>query len=64
MPRKAKKTYSPQKRLWIIMDALSGNLVFAMAEPPNEGDMYDNEVVYEYELRRKYEVKAEDSREG
>jgi hypothetical protein len=59
VPRKSRKTYSPKKRIWIIMDALSGNIVFSMSEPPDESDMYENEVVYEYELRRKYEVKSE-----
>lgn len=57
MPHKPKKTYAPRKRLWIVMDAGSGNVLFAMHEPPDETDLYEQEVVYEYELRRKFEVK-------
>jgi hypothetical protein len=58
MPRQ-RKTYSPPKRVWIVVDTLSGNASFIMLQPPVQSDMYENEEVYEYDLKRKAKILPE-----
>lgn len=54
MPRKAKKTHGPPHRVWVVVDAATGNPVLTMRTPPDpKFDLMDNEAIYEYTIKEK-----------
>lgn len=52
MPIKKKKTLDAPRRLWVVIDALSGHPVSVHADPDEPLPLMDDETLYEYELRR------------
>lgn len=52
------KSLDPPSQLWVVIDTLTGNIIFAVDELPDMEDMYNNEAVYEYRLRKKLTRKS------
>lgn len=52
------KSIDPPSQLWVVIDTLTGNIIFAVDELPDMEDMYNNEAVYEYRLRKKLTRKS------